>query len=79
MDQIVSILAWAERASPLAIIALLAVVIVILARSRLAVERIQSNDLTHVVGMLDRIHETLRRIEVAIAEQSVYIRAKWGD
>ena len=83
MDTVVPLLEMLNSLSPLAVIALLGVVIFMLVRDRKASdikhEVITGNhlhDLPEAVETLKRIENTLQRIEVKLGEDFSYLKAR---
>ena len=72
MDSVTALLDTLNTLSPLAVIALLGVVIFFLVKGRGEVQSIASN---HLSG-LPEILETLQRIEVKLGEDLAWIKAK---
>ncbi len=83
MDSLLEFLNALNSLSPLAVIALLGTIIFILVRRKAAspeaVAEIKDNhlhDMPEMVATLRKIDETLQRMEVRIAEDLAYIRAR---
>ena len=72
MEEIVSLLTTLNGLSPLAVIALLGVVIFQLVRNKQQVAIIQDNHLHSLPDMVD----TLQRIEVTLSALDSYLRAR---
>ena len=72
MEPITELLKLLDTLSPLAVIALLGVIILLLVRGKQQVTSIKSNDLHH----LGEMSEILQRIEVILAKEFSWIRAK---
>ena len=80
MESITGLLNLANSLSPLAVIALLAIVIFLLVKGKAEVSTqvttISDNHLHDVSDQLTQIAETLQRLEVSISENFAYIKAR---
>ena len=83
MESIVGLLATANSLSPLAVIALLAVIIFLLVRGKQEVSSqvstLSDNHLHDVTNQLAQISETLQRLEVSVSENFAYLKARLNN
>lgn len=82
METLIALLETLNTLTPIGIIALLGVVIfMIVYRNPLkpiqnSLAEVKDNHLHDVVNQLDRMNETLQRIEIKMSEEFAYLRAK---
>ena len=83
MESIIGILTTANSLSPLAVIALLAVIIFLLVRGKQEVSSqvstISDNHLHDISSQLAQISETLQRLEVSVSENFAYLKARLNN
>lgn len=76
MHELRALLETATHLSPLAVMALLALAILMLARQSRRVSKIESNDLHSIEQRLLDMADTLRRLEVFLVRELTWMRAR---
>lgn len=76
MESLTVLLTTLNTLSPLAVIALFGVVILLLVKNNKTVNKIKGNDLHSIEEKLDKIVDTLQRMEVRQGEDFSWIKAR---
>jgi hypothetical protein len=76
LDGVTTLLETLNSLSPLAVIALLAVIIYLQMRGKQQVDTLKTNDLHHLEGHLEDMYHSLQRVEVLLSKEFAYIRAR---